>query len=328
MIRISLVTLLIAGMSSAGVARAAGFTEDFSSDPLQHGWKIFGDTNLFKWDSSHRALQVTWDSSRSNSYFFHSLGTVLTRADDFQINFDLLLTDIGPGPDTNKATSFPIALGFLNLDQATGTNFIRGTGSDSPNLAEFSYFWDSGFGATTWPVMVDTNSTFNYNSPSDYAILALVPGDPYHIGMSFTASNQTLVATVTNTAQNTGVRITQPINSAFGDYRLGSFSLSSYSDSGQNPPFAGSVLAHGSVANISVTVPPAPLQSLANFVSNGTTRIQFLGLTNWIYSLEKTSDFRTWAAVPGATSRSAGMITLSDTNASSAAFYRVRASRP
>jgi len=64
----------------------------------------------------------------------------------------------------------------LNLDIATGTNFIRGTGSGSPDLAEVAYFWDSGFGATLWPTFVDTNSAFNYNSSSDYSVFALAPG--------------------------------------------------------------------------------------------------------------------------------------------------------
>jgi len=28
-------------------------TEGFSSNPLQNGWQIFGDTNLFQWDSTN-----------------------------------------------------------------------------------------------------------------------------------------------------------------------------------------------------------------------------------------------------------------------------------
>ena len=91
--------LALAGLSLARIpaAQAATISQDFSSNPAQAGWQVFGDTNLFAWDQTNQALEVTWDSSRPNSYFFHSLGTVLTRQDDFSCSFDLRLQDIGPG---------------------------------------------------------------------------------------------------------------------------------------------------------------------------------------------------------------------------------------
>lgn len=274
-------------------------------------------------------LEVTWDSAQPNSFFYHSLGTVLTRFDDFSFSFDLRLADIGPGLDTNKSTSFDICIGFLNLDQATRTNFFRGTGSDSPNLAELAYFWDSGFGATTWPVLVGTNSEFNYNGPSDYAIFSLVTGDWYHVLLRYTASNQTLVATVTNAVDSSGRQVTQPINASFTDYRLGSFSVSSYSDAGQDPQFAGSVLAHGAIDNVAVTVPAPPVDNVAGAWSNGTWRVQLVGQTNWVYVLERTFDFKTWSAVSVPVLGAGSELSLSDTNnTSGTGIYRVGASRP
>ena len=67
------------------------FTENFSADPLQNGWQIFGDTNLFQWDSTNQNLDVTWDSSQTNSYFYNPLGTILAKSDDFSLSFDLQL---------------------------------------------------------------------------------------------------------------------------------------------------------------------------------------------------------------------------------------------
>jgi hypothetical protein len=319
--------VLLALLTSHG-ASAASFVEDFSSNPFQQGWKVFGDTNLFQWNSVNQELEVTWDSAQANSYFYLPLRTVLTRRDDFSFSFDLRLTDIGPGPDTNKSSSFEIGIGLLNLDQATKTNFIRGTGSDSPNLAELSYFWDAGFGATTWPVLIDTNSAFNYNGPSDYAIFALAPGDWYHVLLRYTASNETLIATLTNAADSSGRKITQPINSSFSDYRLGSFSVSSYSDAGQDPQFAGSVLAHGTIDNVVVTVPDPPLDSVAGAWSNGAWRAQLVGKTNWVYFLEKTFDFQSWSVVSAPVPGTGSQLTLSDTNSPGrAGFYRVGVTR-
>ena len=308
---------------------ATVIAEDFAFDPLQDGWRIFGDTNLFRWNATNQNLEVAWDSSQPNSYFYHPLGTILSRQDDFSLTFDFRLNDIGPGSDTNKGSTFPIAIGFLNLDEATQTNFLRGTGNNSPDLAEFAYFWDSGFGATTWPTFVDTNSTFNYNNARDYAIFSLAPGDAYHVVMTYAPSNQTVVATVTNFEQTSGVRITQLLNTNFADFRLGAISIGSYSDAGQDPQYAGSVLAHGTVDNVVVTAPTPPVQNLVGLLTNKFWQVQFIARTNWLYTLERTSDYGSWATASASTAGVNGSLSLVDTNVSSAnAFYRVRAKRP
>jgi len=325
-----LIPALAASLTVSAAAQTTSFTEPFSSDPGQHGWRITGDSSLFQWDSTNQNLRMTWDSSRENSYFYYSLGTILTRGDDFSFAFDLQLIDIGAGLDASKNSTFEIAIGFLNLDLATQTNFLRGTGVNSPDVAELDYFWDSGFGATVSPTLVDTNSTFNYVSSSDYAIFALSPGDWYHIVMSYAASNQAVVTTVTNFEQTSGVRINQSINTTnFADFRLGTFSISSYSDAGQDPQYAGSVLAHGLIDNVMVTVPAPPLQTVLGSLTNGDWRAEFVGRTNWLYTLERTADFKSWSAVSPPTAGQTGVMSLSDTNpATSGNCYRIRASRP
>ena len=329
MLRIHLLVIVLAG--AAGISRAASstITEDFSSNPFQNGWSSFGDSNLFQWDATNQYLRVTWDSSQVNSGFHHPLGTILTRNDDFSLAFDLTLTDIGAGVDTNKTTSFPIAIGFLNLDLAAGSNFIRGTGSSSPDLAEIAYFWDSGFGATLWPTFVDTNSAFNYNNSSDYALCALTPGDSYHFQLNYNASSQTAILTVTNFQKTSGVQIAQLINTNFSDFRLGSISISSYGDAGQDPQYAGSVLAHGVLDNLLVTVPGPPLDSPAGFFSNGIWTVQFTGQAHWLYTLEQTTDFHTWSSASAPVEGAATTMFLAATNSpAKGAFYRVRAERP
>lgn len=321
--------LSVALMVPAFSATAATFNEPFSSNPLQHGWKTYGEASLFQWDASNQNLRVTWDSSRPNSFFYRPLGTILSRSDDFSVAFDLELADIGVGVDTNKSGTFSIGLGFQNFAEATQANFLRGTGVNSPDLAEFAYFWDSGFGATVYPTLVDTNGTFNYTAPTDYAIFALAPGHGYHIVMSFTSANQTLVATLTNFEQTAGVRIIQPLSTNFGDFHLGTFSVSSYSDAGQDPQYAGSVLARGTVDNLVLNFPDPPVQNVSGGLTNELWAMRFVGQTNWVYSLERTSDFLSWSNVSGSVPGQAGAIELSETNRpGSGAFYRVRAQRP
>ena len=315
---------------SAARGSATCIAEDFVANPLQSGWGAFGDTNLFQWDSTNQNLRVMWDSSQSNSFFYHPLGTILARDDDFSLAFDLRLDDIGPGIDPIKTNSFELAIGFLHLGEATRTNLLRGTGSDSPDLVEFDYFWDSGYGATVWPAFVDTNSSFNYNSSADYSVFGLAPGDWYHVVMNYTASNQTLVTTLTNSEQPSGVAITQPLNGFFTDYRVDTIAISSYSDAGQDPEFGeGSILAHGAVDNFVVTVPPQPIQNLSGAFSNSVWQVHFSSRSNWVYTLERTTNFQSWAAASPSVSGNGINLSLSDTNTISGnAFYRVKAERP
>jgi len=327
MFKIRLFVLAMALFGGLAQGAAATIIEDFSANPFQNGWNALGSTNLFQWDSMNQNLRVQWDSSQPNSYFYHRLGTTLTRDDDFSIGFDLRLADIGPHPGPNSNT-FEIAIGFLNLDQATQTNFLLGTGTDSPNLVELDYFWDSGYGATLYPAFIDTNSMFNYNGASDYAIFELASNDWYHIAMSYTASNQTLVFAITNFEHTSGTKISQLVNTNFADYRVGTFSVSSYSDAGQYPQYAGSVLANGVVDNIVVQVPDPPLAEIGGSFSGGRWQAQFIGRKNWLYTLERTADFQTWTQVSSTLSGEDSEMILTDTNAVQlGAAYRVLANR-
>ena len=137
---ILLLTALL--MAARGSTRAATITEDFATDPRTRGWTLFGDSTLFVWNAASDNVSVTWDSSRTNSYFYLPLGTILPRADDFSLALDLKISDIAAG--VTKPSTFELAFGFLNLVDATKTNFFRGNGLDSPNLVEFDYFPAAG----------------------------------------------------------------------------------------------------------------------------------------------------------------------------------------
>jgi hypothetical protein len=329
MLKFRLWTLALAGASLLTDRCDTITTENFSANPLANGWRVFGDASLFQWDSTNQDLRVTWDSSQTNSFFYRPLGTILSRNDDFSMAFDLRLTDIGPGLDPSATNTFEIALGFLNLEVATSPTFLRGSGTNSPDLAEFDYFWDSGYGATAYPTLVDTNNVFNWNASTDYAIYAMANGQTYRIVMAYTASNQTLTASITNTQQTSGVFITQPINSSFGDFRVDTFSISSYSGAGQPAGYVGSVLAHGVVGNIVVVVPPLPVQNLTGSFSNGVWQARFNGLTNWVYTLQRTTDFQSWTNVSPVTNGAAASVVLSDpVPPAGKALYRVEANRP
>ncbi|MHB8520396.1 MAG: hypothetical protein ACYDH9_06525 [Limisphaerales bacterium] len=308
------------------------FQEDFTGNPAPDGWQVFGDTNLFQWDATNRNLRVTWDSAQSNSYYYHPLGTVLTRQDDFSATFDLFLNDAAAGVSANKPSSFPLTLGFLDLDAATNTNFLRGTGTNSPDLVEFAYFPDAGdgFGPTLWPDAWSTNSSLDYNGPGDYLPLALPVGVTMHVTMRYTASNQTLATTITTNGLPFVPVDDVKLNTNFTDFRVDTFAIESYNDAGQDPQFGGSLRAHGTMDNLQITVHPSPVQSLRGHFANGGRQVEFTSRTNWNYTLEATSDLQIWAPVSTTQAGTGGSLILSDTNSvpASRRFYRLRADRP
>jgi hypothetical protein len=338
--KVLFVSLAAAGLSVLSVAHAATITGDFSTNPLSEGWQIFGNTNLFQWDSTNHDLAVTWDSSQQNSYFYHSLGAYLTRNDDFGIEFDLRLNDIASGVEPGKTGPMQLGFGFLNFAGATNVNFMRGAYGSAPNVAEFDYY-TSGyydyFGtiydapATTTPSFISSVSSYDY-APVNLSVYdnELPTNQTVHVTLTYTASNQTAVVVLTTN----GVPLGQPPNlvlsSANGfadsdDFQVDMFSISSYSSTGDD---YDSVLAHGSVGNVVVTLPPSA-QNLTGGFSNGIWRVQFTDHTNWLYTLERTTNFLSWVDASPATDGNKTNLILQDANPpTTRAFYRVRAERP
>lgn len=324
--KVLFVSLALAGMFVMSVVHATVITEDFFADPRSNGWQIFGNTNLFQWDSTNHDLAVTWDSSQANSYFYHPLGTVLTRDDDFSITFDLQLNDVAV-----DGFGFELAISLLNFADATSTNLQRGVGIDpafgARSVAEFDYFPDAGFGATISPTMISSNNQFAsaFNFP-----LELTNGISFHIVMTYTASNQTFSTLITN---NSNGQPFGPIDDVllnsygtnFSDFRLDTVAISNYSDTNSY----GSIFVHGIVDNFVVTVPPPPIQDLTGAFSNGVWPVQFISRSNWLYTLERTIDFQSWTTVSGPASGNGTNLFLQDAHPpTDKAFYRVSAERP
>lgn len=307
---------------------AATFTENFSTNPAANGWQIYGHTNLFTWDSTNQNLRVTWNSAKTNSYFHRPLGTILARDDDFSLSFDVMLEDYAIGTTPGKFSTFEIAIGFLNLDQATKTNFFRGAGINATygpkNLIEFNFFpaFDS-FLPTLGQAIVSTNNAWLYN---DSNLLDMTPGETFQVSMNYLAATRTLTTVISNNAVQYGPtqNIVVPVNF---DFRVSTLSISSYSDAIQPPP-PGSILAHGVVDNFRVTVPEPPVQNLTGAFVGANWQVQFGSRTNWLYTLERTTNSTAWTNAAAITPGNGSTLTLSDTNLpASAAFYRVRANR-
>ena len=332
-------SLALAGLFALSIttAKAVTLTENFSSNPSLDGWQVFGDTNLFHWSAANQNLAVTWDSSTNNSYFYMPLGTILAKDDDFSVTFDLRLNDFAAGVDPQMPSTFPLSVGFLNLAEASQPGFLRGTGYNAQDLAEFSFFPDPGgawiYGPSLTATVIDTTG-FNYFS-GGYDPDSLTTDDVYQVSLTYTASSTNLVMNITRNNEMFVSNCVARFSSSFTDFRLDAISISSYSQAGQDTNnysgiiYAGSLLAHGAVDNFVVTLPPPPVQNLAVALNNGVPQIQFGDRTNWLYTLQRTTDLQSWMDVLPAIAGVEGSLILSDTNAPSGnAFYRIRAERP
>ncbi len=312
---------------AVSLAEAAVLTEDFSSDPSARGWERFGEAGLFEWNTASQDLRVTWDSTKPNSYFRVPLATMLNRRDDFSISFDLSLEDVAAGIAPGKPSTFPLAIGFQNNAQASQPEFRRGTGARSPNLVEFNFFPDTGFGPTLWPAIWSTNSSLSYRGAIDYTILDLPLGVTMRVSMSYTANDFTLTTTITTNGVPIKTVNAVTLSTAFTDFRVDAFSVSSYSDSSQDTRFGGSLLAHGFVDNITLTLPPPPVSNLRGRFADQQWEVEFSARDGWVYVLEATEDFHGWREVSMSVNGSNGEIVLRETDAASAPlrYYRVKA---
>lgn len=312
---------------SAPEASETVVMDSFFTDPQQTGWNTFGDTNLFTWDTTNLAMDVTWDSSQSNSYFYKPLGTTLTKADAFAVDFDVTLSDI------TWSNSFQIALGLLNLAEATDPGFSRPSGY-SPDLFEYDYFPDDGTGKNPPEPNVAGSMTDHTaqitDFPDFYFIYDTKPmkaGTTYHVRLEHAAGTGMLSGVV-----STNGVVYSTMSSAYpgsiGDFQLDTVAVCSYSGPAQDSSYFSSILAHGTVDNFEVTLPP-PSRNLVCTNNESQWQVQFGTFANWQYTLERSTNMLDWSDASLPLSGTGQSLTLTDTNAAAArAFYRIRASQP
>jgi len=343
-------TRWLLALASAGVflilspTRAITLSEDFSANPLQQGWQIFGNTNAFAWNSANQNLEVTWDSMRPNSYFYRSLGIALTRHDDFTLEFDLRLSDIASGVEPGKTGPMQIGLGLLNLASATSTNFMRGAWGGAPNVAEFAYYTSGYYDyggviypspASAVPSFIPGNDSYHY-APAFVSMFEteLPIQQTVHVRMDYRGATQTATLTLTTN----GVPLSQPpelvlSNPSYSQFlpadtfHVNTFSISSYSSAGND---YDSVLAHGTVDNLRVTAQRQPIARMASgLTTEGFWQAEFYGHTNWLYTLERSINLQAWEPASVTNAGTEALTTLQDPDPpTSRAFYRIRAQEP
>jgi hypothetical protein len=316
-------SLAFAGLFVVSLAHATLVQEKFTTDPSLDGWQVFGDTNLFQWDPANQALDVTWDSTQENSYYYHPLGVTLTTNDSFCVQFDLQVSNAvaynyGAG----------LAIGLLHWSDATNVDFSRTIGyppNISPSVFEFDYYPTVNFEGYYNPDSVDASivdAAGNYNYDDDAQ--SLLPSVTYHVVLLHYAGSINISGVIYTNGQ---VMSTFPeLNNYYppgddGSFVLDTLSVSSYLDDG----YGDDVYAQGTIANLSCAT-PLPVQAVQTPVAG---QVQFTSDTNWLYTLQQTTDFQTWTTAAPVIFGNGTNLLLQDTNPPAAnSFYRVRADLP
>jgi hypothetical protein len=312
---------------------AVVLAEDFASDPAPRGWRAFGHSNLFQWDGTNKQLLVTWDSSKSNSYFHRPLGDILTKSDDFALAFDLRLDSVAVGLTTEKPSTFQLAITLCNFAQATRPNLMVGTGASAStglrSSVELNYFPGADIDPTVACIVVSSNNgsysqfLFSHDFPRE-----LDTGVWHRITLAYTASNQTLTMTKTRSGAPFGTTQTVTLGGTFTDFRLDTLAIASYNDGGQVPP-PGSILAHGAVDNFIVTLPDPPVTQLQPTLTNTTAAVRFRSRSNWLYTLQHSTELLTWTNLPATATGNGAFLHLTNAGVTTAkSFYRVKGERP
>lgn len=311
-------SFVILCLFTAVAVHASLVRQKFNTDPALAGWQILGETNLFRWDSTNHNLAVTWDSSQPSSYFYHPLGKTYTQDDGFYVQFDLQVNDLA-----GAGYGMQLAVGLLHYADVTNANFSRANFA-SPNVCEFDWFpayVDSGqlHPPSVEATMIDASAVDLFY---DFDELVPVPGVTYTVAFIHQPGAGSITCQVSTNGQVlSSLPVVKSYNGPIGAFQLDMLSINCYQDDG----YGDSLLAHGTVGNLAYAS-PLPVEQVKTPAAG---QVQFASDTNWLYTLEQSTDFKTWSAAAAPIFGNGTNLTLQTTNpVSGHAYYRVRADLP
>lgn len=306
-------------------AVAAEVTDDFLTDPFQRGWRIAGDTNLFRWAAAPHRFDLAWNSAASNSFLVLPLGRTLTTDDDFAFEFDLQLGDAAPRDPDRRPATVQIGLGLVRLARLPEGNpgRLRGAAQD---LVEFDWFPGSvipGYGENEPSVSPavfggGTSRAFSFDNFFD-----LADGATWRVRCVYRARERQLVTTLRRDGADAGPVNPVRLADQFASFAVDAFAVMAWNESATA---LDSLAAHGRLSRLVLELPDPPIGTISSRVAG---QVSFTSVFSWRYTLEAGGDLKTWAGVAGAAG-TGGPLTLTDPDAAlvSPRFYRVRAARP
>ena len=264
--------------------------ESFATNPLANGWVLHGDESLFEWDAETGTLEVTWDSEKPNSYFYRPLGQALTEKDSFAFTFQLTLDDVKAGHLDGQPYTFEVAVGLLNLASAKDAEFKRGTGTDSPNLVEWDYFPDTGFGATVSPAVASSKSEFSagFTFPAE-----LIKGKVYTVRMEYDGSTGVLKSEMLEDGKPWKSIAEVKRKNAHAGFLIDAFSISNYTAKGSE----SSLFATGTIDELAIATSRSGPSLVDVHLDDGRWSARAFVVTPDDWQLQRSGDLLNWKSL-------------------------------
>jgi hypothetical protein len=304
---------------------ALEISDDFHTDPLTNGWRVFGDTNLFRWDATQPNLAVTWDSARTNSFFVLPLPAALTTADDFAFSFELQLAKAGPRDPDGRPAALQLAFGLVQLARLPEryATRLRGTAQD---LVEFDWFPTSfipGYGespAAVAPAMFGTGTSRAFSFDNFYD---LGDGAIWRVRCEYQAAKRQLTTTLWRDGVNAGPVNPVRLPDTFASFTVDAFAVIAWNESATA---LDSLSAQGTLGHVLLELPDPPIGSITTTQAG---LVEFHSVVGWRYTLEAGDDLMVWTDVISVDG-TGGKLKLADPRDAvfPQQFYRVRAARP
>ena len=264
--------------------------ESFATDPLANGWVLHGDESLFEWDAETGTLEVAWDSEKPNSYFYRPLGQSLTEKDSFAFTFQLTLDEVKAGHLDGQPYTFEVAIGLLNLEAAKEGGLMRGTGTDSPNLVEWDYFPDTGFGATVSPALASSKSEFSagFTFPAE-----LTKGKVYTVRMEYDGSTGVLKSEMLDDGKPWKSIAEVKRKNAHAGFLIDAFSISNYTAKGSE----SSLFATGTIDELAIATSRSGPSLVDVNLDDGRWRARAFVVTPDDWQLQRSGDLLNWKSL-------------------------------
>jgi len=216
-------------------------------------WKFFGNTELIQPpQSSEKSVIFNWNTESANSALFIPIGYKINQQSDFKISTVFELTSLNIEFTPGSFYGFEIAFGLFDSSQVLKDTYIRGSGVDSPDLVEWDYFPDTGFGGTISPTIVDQDSDFfpTFNFPIELPI-----GKDIRVDLVFDSSDMILKSSL---EFNESVIEMEPVKlsdqDTFDGFDLDSAGFVSYKDYDDN----GVLTTEAKIKSFSLSWTPSP----------------------------------------------------------------------
>ena len=315
--------LWVLSTSSIPLGYAGEQRETFSTDPFASNtpaWSVTGDPDLFRWNSDSHQLEVTWDSSRSNSFCVWPLERKLSASDAFSFGWTLTLRDAGARDPIRRTNVLQVSIALVQQARLPDGYPLRTKAGRAKDLLDFSFFPLADYGpfgraAYISPVAFGENTAgYSFGNPYD-----LADGVPHPILCTWDPADRRMRTTVEGVES---VAPTDPPLPVTDNFNVDAFAIVVWNET-LTP--SDSLIAHGAIDDVVIHLPDPPVRLLRFEFSTRTVR--FDTQTSFRYQLEASGDLVHWNSTGISVLGSGAELAIRDSREALflEQFYRIRA---